>query len=400
MPRLFASLRQRDFRVFFIGQSISLLGTWMRSAALGWLAFQWTGSEFKLGLVAVVNSLPALFLAGWAGSLADRHSKLKMVKLTTWSALLASTMMALLLALRLDPGFPALLAMALWWGLAQAFEAPARQSMIRDLAGREAMGNAIAINSAAFNVARMVGPALGGLLLGSLGAAWCFGADALSFLAVLYSLAVIPETPPRLQKGDGSLGEVWAYLRQDRASLRVLLLLAVVSLFGWTYATQMAAYAKRHLGLDAHGFGLLLAINGAGACLGALWVAARAHKPRPLRQMAAGLALLTLGLLAAGQAQGLALAALALFIAGLGMLLFFATGNTTLQARVPDALRGRVMGLWITVFMGSAPIGTLPLGWAAEAWGSARAIQMSGLLCGLLCLGVWLLVPAKGQAPA
>jgi MFS family permease len=400
MPRIFASLRQRDFRVFFIGQTTSLMGTWMRSAALGWLAFQWTGSEFKLGLVAVANSLPALFLAGWAGALADRHSKLRMVQITTWSALTASTVMALMLALGLNPGFPMLLAMAFWWGLAQAFEAPARQSMIRDLAGREHLGNAIAINSAAFNVARIAGPAMGGLLLGSLGAAWCFGADAISFLAVLYSLAVIPDTPPRPQRGNGGLSEVWDYLRHDRASLRVLLLLAMVSLFGWTYATQMAAYAKRHLGLDAHGYGLLLAINGAGACLGALWVAARAHKPRPLRAMAAGLGFLTLGLAAAGEAKTLALAAPALFFAGLGMLLFFATGNTTLQARVPDALRGRVMGLWITVFMGAMPIGTLPLGLAAQAWGSARAIQLSGLVCGLLCLLVWLLVPLKGQAPA
>jgi MFS family permease len=398
MPSLFVSLRQRDYRVYFIGQAVSVLGTWMRSAALGWLAFQWTGSEFKLGLVAVLNSLPALFLSGWAGALADRHSKRHMVQLTTWAALAASLTMALLLGLGCNLGFGALLAMALWWGLAQAFEAPARQSMIRDLAGREVMGNAIALNSAAFNTARIMGPALGGLLLSAVGAAWCFAADALSFLAVLYSLAIIPNTPPRAQKGSGGLDEVWAYLRTDRASLRILLLLAAVSLLGWTYTTQMAAYARRHLGLEAGGYGWLLAINGAGACLGALVVAAKAQQPRPLRQMSTGLILLTLGLVAMGGADSLLWASLALFTAGLGMLLFFATGNTTLQMRVPDALRGRVMGLWITVFMGSAPIGSLPLGWAAQAWGSARAIQLSGLLCGLLCLLVWWLVPIKAKS--
>jgi MFS family permease len=381
---LLTSLRRPAFRRFFIGQSVSLLGTWMRGAALGWMSFSLTGSEFALGLTFTLNTLPLLLFSPWAGGLADQIPKRRIVAASSLLSMAASLALALWWTWGQVP-VQALWAFATVYGLAQAFEMPARQSMIVELAGKQDLSNAIALNSAAFNLTRVAGPALGGLLLGVAGPAWCFAADALSFVAVLWALA----------GDDGRMGAALRYVRESPQLGRTLGLLLVMSLFGWSLLSQLPAFASKHLGLSASGYGWLMAANASGAAATALWVASHPNPSRPIRLMGQGIALAFTSMIFLGWAQSWQLAVPLLMSAGAGMLLFFATGNTSLQAQVPDALRGRVMGLWAMIFGGSMPLGSLLLGLMAERWGSARAIQVAGLFAALCAGAVWKLVPDR-----
>lgn len=352
----------------------------MRTAALGWIVLQRTGSEFWLGMVSVTTNLPMLFVPPWAGSLADQFPRLRIFRATSTLSLAASASLAVLLFLHALPT-PLLFVLATLWGLATAFEMPARQSMVVELAGPGNLVNAIALNAASVNGTRMVGPALGGLLLASVGAAWCFVADAVSYAVVLTSTLFLrlPAPAPRRREGGAwrHLADGTRYAWGDPTLRWALLSLLGMSLFGWAYLSQMAAMAKHALGLGARGYGLLLAANGVGATVAALVVATRGGKPGLRRQMVLGVGIYAMGLGLATLPKNPWWAGAGFAGAGFGLILFLASCNSHVQMRVQEGFRGRIMGLYGLLFGGGMPLGSFWMAIAAEHWGVRVALRLS-----------------------
>src|ERR1700722_6061500 len=237
--KTFSALRNPNYRYFYSGQAVSMIGTWTRTAALGWVAFQITHSEFLLGLVFMLNSLPIFLFAVYAGSLADRIPKIRIFTLTSWFSLLSSLALAVLL-FRGPVSISTLMIFAVLWGLSTTFEMPFRQTLMVELVGKKDLVNAIALNSAMVNSTRIIGPAVGGLLFASFGAPWCFLLDALSYLAVLYAIRKIrlpaSHYAPKIVKSDGKyILEGFKYLRPDPAMATAVALLVIMGLGGWAY---------------------------------------------------------------------------------------------------------------------------------------------------------------------
>ena len=280
----FAALKHRNFRLFFIGQLVSLTGSWMQNTAQGWLVYQLTGSKVLLGTVAAVGSLPMLLLSAWGGSVADRHSK-RTVVLGTQTAMmgLAFLFAALVWSGHIQPWH--ILVLAALGGVAMAFDMPARQAFMVEMTSREDLMNAVSLNSSIVNGARVVGPAVAGLVMAHVGLTPCFLLNGLSFLAVLAGLLMMrlpPFVPPVKPASPGRhMLEGFAYVAQHRRIRILLLLFAVVGVFGWSYSVLLPAYATDILQVGERGYGGLLSANGLGALLGALTVATYGHRVRP-----------------------------------------------------------------------------------------------------------------------
>ncbi len=382
--RTFTSLHSRNYRYFYIGQWISLVGSWTRSAALSWLAFTWTQSRFMTGLVSFMNTLPILLFALYAGSLADRHPKLSVFRLTSWFALTSSLVFGVLI-LTGHHATTLLLLFAGLWGTAMAFEMPSRQALIVELVGPKDLSNAIALNSAMVNASRVLGPPIAGLLLSTVGAAWCFFVDGASYFAVLFGIARI-RLPEKVRPSVS--GGTWAHLRigleyvlKDRLLARTFGLLLVMSLGGWAYQSQLAPFVIETLHEKASGYGWIMAMNGLGACMGALLVAFLNDRLKTQFPAYLGIVIFSVCLLLLGFQTHPVGAAFFLFIAGFGLILFFSTSNSYLQTHCPNHLRGRIMGLWALVFGGGMPLGSLLLGFLAQRYGSGHALQAGALFC-------------------
>lgn len=412
--RLLASFGVPSYRWFFVGQGTSFLGSWVRSAAQGWLVYLLTDSPRALGLVTALTQVP-LFLAPVAGSLADRVDKRRLLAVL---ALLAMSVSLSLAALtwtgEVRPGH--VMVLATLSGLVFAFEIPTRQSFVVEIVGKEHLGNAIALNSALFHSARFAGPAVAGLLM----AAWpgegreatlrgisvCFLVDGVSFLAVLFALTRIrpvrAAAPPKGGMRESLLAG-FAYVRGNRRAKVLLTLLSICMVFGASYLALMPAFARDVLDLRERGYGLLVSCNGAGAALGALWVAGRAEAPTRLalrRRVFGSLGLFAASVVVFSRMRDPRLACIPLVLAGFGAISFVSTSNTLIQAAVPDDLRGRVMGIWTLVFGSSMPLGSWLLGHLAEAAGVPLAITISGSLCLALSGLVWLLLPPSAAPSA
>jgi MFS family permease len=282
------------------------------------------------------------------------------------------------------------------WGTFMAFEMPARQSLMVELVGKQDLVNAIALNSAMVNSARVVGPAVGGLLLAYFGAAWCFLLDALSYLAVLYAIGKIKLPPshyaPKKVKADWKYTlEGFKYLKTNSTVAQAVILLFIMGLGGWAYRSQLSAFSVTQLKMDAQGYGWLLALNGLGACTAALFVAARGSLIVRVRTLYIGTAIYAAFIILFGFMHHPVGAAFFLFFAGFGIILFFSTGNSIIQTQSPDHLRGRLMGIWALVFGGSMPIGSFWMGVIAQRVGSGHALQVGGLFCVLGASAVYLL---------
>ena len=393
--KTFSSLRNPNYRYFYSGQTVSLIGTWTRTAALGWVAFQFTHSEFLLGIVFMLNSLPIFLFAVYAGSLADRIPKIRIFTFTSWFSLLSSLTLAIML-FRGPVHIGYLMVFASLWGLSTTFEMPSRQSLMVELVGKEDLVNAIALNSAMVNSARVIGPAVGGILLASFGAAWCFLLDAVSYFAVLYAIHKIQlpasHYAPKKVKADWKYTlEGFKYLRTNPAIAQAVTLLFIMGLGGWAYQSQLSAFAVTQLKMGAQGYGLLLALNGLGACSAALLVATQGSRIVQVKSLYIGAAMFAVFIILLGfvrQAEG---AAFFLFFAGFGVILFFSIGNSIIQTQSPDHLRGRLMGIWALVFGGSLPAGSFWMGVIAQRVGSGHALQAGGLFCALGASTVYLL---------
>ncbi len=383
--KIYSALRNPNYRYFYLGQTVSLIGTWTRTAALGWVAFQFTHSEFLLGIVFVLGSLPIFLFAVYAGSLADRIPKIRIFTLTSWFSLLSSLALAVML-FRGPVHIAYLMFFSALWGLFVAFELPSRQTLMVELVGKRDLVNAIALNSAMVNSTRVIGPAIGGLLLAFFGAAWCFLLDAMSYLAVLYAIHKIQlpasHYAPKKVKADWKYTlEGFKYLKTNSTMAQSMALLFIMGLGGWAYQSQLPAFVVTQLGMDAQGYGWLLAINGLGACTAALVVAAQGSRIVRVKTLYIGTGIYGAFIILFGFMHHPVGAAFLLFFAGFGIILFFSIGNSIIQTQSPDHLRGRLMGIWALVFGGSMPIGSFWMGVIAQRTGSGPALQAGGLFC-------------------
>jgi MFS family permease len=391
------ALQHRDYRLFFAGQTVSLVGTWMQSVAQSWLVLQLTDSALRLGLIGTLQFLPLLVLSVPAGALTDRLPKRRTLVCTQILLGLQSAALALLVwSDRVQYWHVCVLAVLA--GLVNTLDMPTRQTYVAELVGREDVGSAISLNSAAFNAARVVGPAVAGLLIAQVGLSVAFALNALSFLVVIGALLILHNAGrPRPRAAttmweDIRAGVAYA-LRTPRIRL-TLSVLFVVSLFVFNFNVFVPLIARQALGLDAQGFGFLMAWLGAGAVTGALALGALSRPPI----LATGLiACATLAALAGAHRFGWAAAGL--YVVGAAGIMTVAGCNTTLQITTPDELRGRVMSLYTLIFGGTVPFGSFAIGAVSEAAGIGLALLGAGVL-GLAALGALALAARRSPGPA
>ncbi len=390
----FAGLKHRNFRLFFIGQFVSLTGSWMQTTAQSWLVYQMTGSKVLLGTVAAVGSLP-MWLSPWGGSVADRHPKRTVLLFTQTSMmLLAFVFAALVWGGHIQTWH--ILAMAGLGGLATAFDMPARQAFTIEMTNREDLMNAVSLNSSIFNAARVIGPAVAGLLMAHVGMAMCFLLNGLSFIAVIAGLMMmrLPKFIPQTKSVSAGrhMMEGFAYVARHRRVRILLLLLSVMGIFGWSYSILLPAYAMDILHVGERGYGAMLSANGLGALLGALTVATYGSRIAPRRMIFGGLWLFSAMLLLFAVARWYPLVLACLAVGGWGMLLCLSTTNTLIQTSVSNEMRGRVMGIWALVFGGITPVGGLESGLLSQVVGVPWTVAVGALVCAGTGLVTWLVV--------
>jgi MFS family permease len=382
----FGALAHRNFRLFLFGQTVSLTGTWMQSVAQGWLVLELTNSPFYLGLVSALGSLGVLLFTLYAGVIADRTDKRRVVLITqSLQMLQAFALAALVWSGHVTTG--SVMVLAAFLGVVAAFDIPTRQAFIFEMVGKDDLMNAIALNTSVFNLTRVLGPVVAGFLIGSKGVAVCFFLNGVSYLAVIGSLLAmrLPPWTPRVTVGSAWQGfrEVVAFLRSDRRVSTLVVLTAIISIFGFPFLLLMPVFARDVLRVGARGYGALSAAVGLGAVGGALAVAVLGQRIRKGRTLV--VAGTTFGLLltvfATSQTFSLSVGLLALV--GASMIVNNALANTLLQTLVPDHLRGRVMGFYSFMFVGMAPLGAFQAGVFAERFGAPAAVVMGGVISAL-----------------
>jgi MFS family permease len=380
----FGALAHRNFRLFFIGQGISLVGTWMQNVGEGWLILTLTNSPFYVGLTAALSALGVLLFSLYAGVIADRVDKRRVIILMQVAFMIEAFTVSILVWTGVIAVWQVLV-LATILGIASAFDIPMRQSFIIEMVGKDDLMNAIALNSSLFNAARVIGPAIAGLLIGAVGIAWCYFLNGLSYIAVIAGLLMmrLPPSPPPARTTSTWAGfrEVLAYLRGDRRSRVLMILTGTISVFGFPYISMMPVFARDVLHRGAGGYGALTSSIGIGAVIGALGIAlASARIRRRGRLMLAGGTALGLLLILFSTSRGLALSMVLLALAGCAMIVNNSITNTLLQVSAPDHLRGRIMGFYSFVFVGMAPFGAFLFGVVAEHVGVPTTIAAGGAI--------------------
>jgi MFS family permease len=391
------SLRHRNFRRFFLGQGVSLVGTWMQQTALAWLVYRLTENPFLQGVNNFANQIPSLLLLPLAGVLVDRWNRLRLVRITQTLAMLQAFLLAALVFWDIIEIWQLML-LSFVLGSINAFDMPARQAMLPQmLESKEDLSNAIALNSSLFNGARLVGPAVAGLMagLGRTGEAWCFLLNGISFLAVLLSLATIhlAKTPQAAQPRAvlEGLREGLNYVRGHRPIRAILVLTAAVGFFAMPYAVLLPQFAGQVLGGGAASYGLLLTASGCGALAGGVYLAARSTMRGSASRIVVTGVLLAASLAAFALSNDFTLSMVLVLAVGANMMLTMVTCNTIVQNIVPDDKRGRIMSLYSLAFLGLTPFGGLIVGGVAQWWGPT--VAMLGAAAGCL-LGAVLFLPA------
>ncbi|MGH7612885.1 MAG: MFS transporter [Gemmatimonadales bacterium] len=391
---MIGALGHRNFRFFFFGQGVSLVGTWMQIVAQGWLVLTLTDSPFYVGLVSALGSLGVLAFTLYAGVIADRTDKHRTIILTQSLSMLQALLLAVLVWTEVVTVWHVMVLAAVL-GIVNAFDIPTRQSFIVELVGKEDLMTAIALNSSMFNAARVIGPAVAGALIGVVGVAACFFLNGLSYLAVIGGLLAMRLPPFQQRHAAGSawtgLREVVAFLRSDRRVETLIVLTATLSVFGFPFLVLMPVVARDVLDVGAAGYGALTAAVGAGAMLGALAIAVHGARIRSKgRLMATGGTAFGLALVLFALSRSFPQSLLLLALAGCAMIVNNALTNTMLQTIAPDHLRGRVMGFYSFVFVGMSPVGAFQAGALAERFGAPLAVGIGGLVCALaVALAAW-----------
>lgn len=394
--RMFAALRHRNFRLFYVGQLLSLIGTWMQSTAQGWLVLELTNSELLLGMVTAAGSVPVLLFTLYAGEVADRVDKRRIII----AAQAAAAVLALALAVLTQTGRVTIgwiLVLVFLLGTANAFEIPTRQSFFVELVGKEDLTNAIALNSSAFSATRVVGPAIAGALLAAVGVAACFYANAVSYLAVLAGLFAMRLPPFRRPERTAStlenVREGLQFIRGNRLVRTLVWMIAALSVFGFPYAMLLPVFARDVLHVGAPGLGWLLSASGAGALAGGITLSAIAGRVRRGKLLLGASLGFTAMVAAFAFSRSFLLSMVLLAMAGFAMILNNATVNALLQSLVPDALRGRVMSVYVFMFLGMTPLGSLQAGALARWLGAPAALGIGAAVLTAIILLAWIRVP-------
>jgi MFS family permease len=382
-----SAMRHRNYRLFFAGQGLSLVGTWMMTVAQSWLILQLTGDPLLLGVVAAVQWTPVLVLGLFGGLIADALPKRRTMLATQgFAAILSLTMAILVISGAIAVWHVIVVAFLL--GIRNAVDLPTRQSFAVEMVGRDDVGNAVALNSAMFNGARVIGPAVAGITIGAFGVGAAFAIDAVSYLAVIFALLAMRETdlhtrpgierPTTVRAALGNLSEGLGYVRRTRMVLLPILTVGLVSTFGMNFTVVIPPFVQEVLSGDATAYGFLMAATGVGSVISALTIAF-SGRTMPV-VIGLGGATLGIALIVLGGTSAFPIALIAMFVAGIGSISMAATANTLVQLTVPDQLRGRVMSVYTTVFAGSTPFGGLITGAIASGFGAATAIVLGGAL--------------------
>jgi len=376
------ALRHRNFQLFFAGQLISLIGTWMQNVAQSWLVYRLTGSSALLGMVGFAGQIPVFLFSPIGGLIADRHSRHRIVIATQTSAMiLACILAALTLTGRVQVWHIFVLAALL--GVVNAFDIPARQSFLVEMVGREDLINAIALNSSMFNGARIIGPAVAGILVAAIGEGWCFFANGVSYIAVIIGLLLMTVTPPaRVMKGSAvrHIIDGFRFAAHTGPIRALLLLLGLVSATGMPYAVLMPVFADQIFHSGARGLGILMGFSGLGALLGALMLATRQGVHGLGRWVAVSCGVFGASLVLFSLSRSFWIAAAALIPVGFAMMTQMGASNTLIQSMTPDHLRGRVMSVYSMMFMGMAPVGALLAGVMAQRFGAPFTVAAGGVI--------------------
>lgn len=382
---VFRSLKYRNYRLFFSGQSVSLIGTWMQRLALPWVVYQMTGSEVLLGIVGFTGQIPSFLLAPVAGVLTDRWNKYRVLVVTQVVSMVQAGILAWL-AMTGSLEIWHIIVLSLVLGCINAFDVPARQSFVVQMVeNKEDLGNAIALNSMMFNGARLIGPSIAGIVLASTGEGICFLINALSYVFVISSLLAMRLPAMEAKKKEThilkELKEGLDYTFGFKPIKHIILLLGLVSLMGASYQVLMPVYAKEVLQGGSHTFGFLMGAAGAGALLGAFYLASRETVLRLGRLIPLSTAILAIGLIALSFSTSFILSMFLMAFTGLGMMMQTAASNTVLQTITDDDKRGRVMSFYAMALMGTAPFGSLLAGWMAKTIGTPWTIFAGGSVC-------------------
>jgi MFS family permease len=379
---LVRSLRHRNFQLFFSGQLISLIGTWMQNIAQAWLVYRLTGSSLLLGIVGFAGQIPIFLFAPIGGLAADRWNRHHVVIGTQVASMILAFILAALTLFHVVQVWEIVVLAALL-GVVNAFDVPARQSFLIEMVVREDLMNAIALNSSMFNGARVIGPAIAGILVARIGEGWCFFANAVSYIAVIIGLLMMKLGPLRTASKDSSpfehIAEGFRFVRRTKPILALVLLIGLVSLVAVPYSVLMPIFADRVLHSGAHGLGILMGATGIGALLGALTLAIRRGVQGLGRVVGLSAGGFGVSLILFAFSRSLWLSVALLVPVGYGVMLQMSSSNTLIQAMVPDELRGRAMAMYTMMFMGMAPVGSLFAGALADKIGAPWTVAIGGL---------------------
>ncbi len=389
----FRALRHRNFRLFFFGQLISLIGTWMQMVAQSWLVLKLTNSSLMLGVVSFAGFMPIVLVALFAGVVVDHVDRRRLIiGAQTLLMLSAFVLAALTWAGVVKVGY--VISLAALNGFVSSFDMPGRQAFVVEMVGREDLPNAISMNSMIFNGARMIGPAIAGMSLAVIGIAGCFLLNGVSYLAVIWSLLEM-QLPRRERRefGASMMRQVrlgLAYVWQHRPTLWLLVLVAINMGIGMQYSVLIPVFARDLLHVGAHGYGFLMAAQGLGAVISAIVMNMRSTAPKTLRQnLVFGIFCMAIATAGFGVSTWMSISLLAQMFIGVGLMNHMVTTNTLLQMFVTDELRGRVMSIYTLSFIGTAPIGSLAVGYIGEHFSPRTAVYFCAafsLMCGFLLL--------------
>jgi MFS family permease len=391
------ALRHRNFRLFFCGQSVSLVGTWMTRLATSWLVYRLTGSTFLLGVVSFAGQIPTFLLGPVAGVWIDRWERRKLLLVTQFLAAVQSLMLAgLTLSGRIT--ISEVVGLSVFQGLINAFDMPARQSfLVQMVGGRADLGNAIALNSTMVNGARLLGPALAGITIAAVGEGYCFLIDGMSYFAVIASLLAMKiEVQPTSKSTDSTLVQLkegWRYVTTFAPIRTVLIMFVIISFMGVPYTVLMPVFASKILHGGPHTLGFLMGAAGVGAIIAALNLAARKSVRGLYRVIPTVAAVFGGGLVAFSFSRNLWLSLALMGVTGFGMMQGFAASNTVIQTIVDDDKRGRVMSYWTMAYMGASPFGSLLAGSLAPIIGAPGTVLLCGIGCLLGAAWFWLQIP-------
>ncbi|MHB8155189.1 MAG: MFS transporter [Candidatus Omnitrophota bacterium] len=387
---MFSALKVRYFRIYWLGMFVSLVGTWIQTVAQSWLVFQLTNSAFLLGVVGFLGSIPIFILSLFGGVLADRVNKRNILIFTQAAFMLLAILLAVLTQFKFIT--PAqIMFIALLNGVIMAFDAPARQSIVVELVGREHLFNAITLNSVAFNSSRIIGPAIAGVLISTIGMSGCFYLNGISFLAVIIALFYIKFGNHKIRNNNSALKDIkegLIFVSGNRLILALVSVVAAMSLFGISYIILMPVFANHVLGEGVKGLGVLMSTTGFGALAGALGLARLGDFKFKGRLLIWSVFLFSVSLMIFSLSKDYLLAIFALIFVGGFSVIPIALVNTLLQVNVPDEFRGRVMSLFMITFAGMVPFGNLISGFLAQSCGVSAAL----FFCGLVCLVLFTLI--------